>query len=74
MATVESIFPANDFATVAESAGKEIEVGVILGYAEDGQLCVYAGGRVNGRQPLAKDILWLLESVKTKLINGDFSQ
>lgn len=69
---VIDIYPANDFAIVAENAAKEIEVGIIIGYSADGELTVYGGGMIDGRQPVCKDWLWMIESFKTKMINGDY--
>ena len=73
MGEVVSIFPANDFSVVADNAKKEIEVGLIIGYDYDGNLLVYGGGLLDGKQPVAKDWLWITERFKTKLINGDFA-
>jgi hypothetical protein len=72
MGEVKSIFPANDFAVVAENASQEIEIGIVLGYSADGDLCVFGGGLLDGRQPVAQDWLWMVESFKSKLINGDY--
>jgi len=70
---VESIFPANDFSIVAGTASKDIEAGLIIGYDEHGNLSVFGGGLIDGKQPVAKDWLWLIESFKAKLINGCYS-
>lgn len=72
MSSVTSIYPANDFTVVAENAAKEIEVGIIIGYNADGELTVYGGGMLDGRQPVCKDWLWMVELFKTKMLNGDF--
>lgn len=69
---VVSIFPANDFAVVADNAKSEIEVGLILGYSPSGELTVFGGGMLDGRQPTCKDWLWMIETFKSKLIAGDY--
>ena len=71
---VVSIFPANDFQVVARNAGEEIEVGIIIGYSPDGALTIYAGGLLDGRQPTAKDWLWMIETFKAKMLAGDYSE
>jgi hypothetical protein len=71
---VESIFPANDFKVIADNAAEEIEVGLIVGYDADGALCVYGGGLLNGKQPTAKDWLWMIEAFKRKLLAGDYTE
>ena len=71
--TVKSIFPANEFKKVADSAAKEISVGIIIGYSEDGEICIFGGGLLHGRQPVSKDWLWMVEAFKHKLINGDYN-
>lgn len=70
---VKSIFPANDFSVVADNAANEIEVGIIIGYNRDGDLSVFGGGLLDGRQPTCKDWLWMIETFKSKLIAGDYS-
>ena len=70
---VESIFPANDFKVVADSAAEQIEVGLILGYDSEGVLCIYGGGLMEGRQPTGKDWLWIIDSFKNGLLSGDYS-
>jgi len=70
---VVEIFPANSFAVVADNAKKEIKCGIIIGYDENGALKVFGGGLIDGNQPLAKDWLWIIESFKAKLINGDYA-
>lgn len=72
LSNVESIFPANDFEVVAKHAIKEVDVGIVIGYDTAGNLCVFGGGLLNGRQPVAKDWLWLVETFKQKLVNGDY--
>ena len=74
MAKVKSIFPANDFKVVADNASKEIEVGIVIGYDKEGELCVFGGGLLDHRQPVAKDWLWMVEAFKLKLIDGDYSE
>ena len=72
MSKVVSIFPANDFAVVCDGAKKELEIGIIIGYTKEGTLEVFGGGLLDGKQPVAKDWLWLVETFKSKLINGDY--
>lgn len=74
MDKVTSIFPANDFNVVAENAAKELESGIIVGYDKDGYLTIFGGGLIDGKQPVCKDWLWMIESFKQKLINGDYSE
>lgn len=72
MSNVVDIFPANDFKVVAENAAKEITHGIVIGYDNEGRLIVFAGGLDDGRQPVAKDWLWIIEQFKTKLLRGDY--
>lgn len=72
MSNVTSIFPANNFRVVADSAANEIDVGIIIGYNKDGILSVFGGGLLYGRQPTCKDWLWMIETFKQKLIAGDY--
>jgi hypothetical protein len=72
MSNVKSIFPANDFSVICDNASKEVECGIIIGYDEEGALCVYGGGLLDGRQPLQKDWLWMIEAFKLKMMNGDY--
>lgn len=72
MTNVVPFFPANDFKVVAENAAKEIEVGLIIGYDADGSMVVFGGGMLDGKQPVCKDWLWLVENFKTKMIAGDY--
>ena len=73
MSNVIDIFPANDFKVVAESAAKELQSGIIIGYDKEGRLSVFGGGLIDGKHPVCKDWLWMIESFKTKLLNGDYS-
>ena len=70
---VINIFPANNFAAVAENAAKEIEVGLVIGYNAEGDMVVLGGGMIDGRQPVCRDWLWLVESFKMKMVNGDYA-
>jgi hypothetical protein len=74
MNKVTSIFPANDFKVVTDSASQNIEAGLVIGYDNQGVLQVYGGGLIDGRQPVARDWLWLVEIFKSKLINGDYAE
>ena len=69
---VRSILPANDFKIVASRAAKEISAGIIIGYSEGGEICTFGGGLLNGRQPISKDWLWMVEAFKHKLMAGDY--
>lgn len=72
MNNVRSIFPANSFRVVADNAANEIEVGIIIGYNEYGELSVFGGGLLDGKQPTCKDWLWMTETFKQKMIAGDY--
>ena len=73
MSNVTDIFPANKFSTVAENAAREIEVGIVIGFNSNDELCVYGGGLLlNGRQPVSKDFLWMVEKFKSNLIAGHY--
>jgi len=72
MPSVSSLFPYNDFANVAEAAAKELEVGIVIRYDKEGELCVFGGGLLDGQTPKCKDFLWMLENVKLKMIAGDY--
>jgi hypothetical protein len=74
MDNVVYIFPANEFSVAAENAGSELKCGIILGYDEDGEFLAYGGGILDGRQPLNKDWLWIVETFRQKLINGDYAE
>lgn len=73
MNNIESIFPANNFSHVLENAKGEIECGIIIGYDEDGVMQVYGGGLLDGKQPVCKDWLWLVQTFSKKLLDGDYS-
>lgn len=71
---VVQIFPADDFASVLDEAKAEISCGLVLGYDEDGQLVAYGGGMIDGRRPVSRDWLWIVESFKFNLVSGKYSQ
>lgn len=73
MQNVTPIMPCNNFKNVAENAAKEITCGLIIGYDSDGRMQVYGGGLIDGKQPVAKDWLWLTETFNRKLLNGDYA-
>lgn len=73
MSKVESIYPANEFDYVMGAAKDNYEAAIIIGYDKSGRLDVRGGGMINGKQPAAKDWLFMIESFKHKLINGDYS-
>lgn len=70
---VVPIFPADDFRVVADAAGKVLGCGIIIGYDKDGKMDVRAGGTIDGKRPVLKDWLWLLESFKADLLAGKYS-
>jgi len=72
MGDIKHLFPANDFKVVAKGAARKLEVGIIIGYEEDGSLCVFAGGTIHGKCPSKEYWLWMVEQFKAKLINGDY--
>ena len=72
MSNLQSIFPANDFKVVLESAKSETTMGIVVGLDEAGELNVFGGGLINGRQPTNRDWLWLIESFKQALMNGEY--
>lgn len=72
MGKVIDIFPANKFRVACDNAAREIDVGIIIGYDSEGKLCVYAGGVLDGRQPVCKDWLWMVEAFKTKMMAGHY--
>lgn len=74
MSKVLDIFPANNFKVVCNEAAKTLHVGLILGYDENGDLCVFGGGMTQGRQPVARDWLWLVEAFKHNLIRGEYAE
>ena len=69
---VVNIFPANDFKVVTDAAAEEIACGLIIGYDSEGNLVVYGGGMLDGKEPVSKDWLWFVETFKSKLIAGDY--
>ena len=73
MSKIESIYPANDFNHVMEKAKGSYSAAIIIGYDKDGRLDVRGGGMIDGKQPAAKDWLFMVESFKQKLVNGDYS-
>lgn len=74
MGKVISIYPANDFDHVLETCRTNIECGIIIGYDEDGELVVYAGGMLDGRQPKSSDWLWMVQTFTKKLLDGDYAE
>lgn len=73
MSNVESIFPSNNFDHVISKAKGVYDSALIIGYNHNGCLEIRGGGMVNGKQPVAKDWLFMIETFKFKLINGDYS-
>ncbi|MCP4142238.1 MAG: hypothetical protein GY755_18520 [Chloroflexi bacterium] len=71
--SVASIFPANDFDTVLESARGELECGLVIGYNKDGFLTSFGGGMSGGRQPTAAFWLYMLKQFEIDLMNGVYS-
>ena len=74
MSNVTNIYPSNSFSHVSKASSKEIEVGIIIGYDKEGNLTIYGGGMLNNKQPTASDWLWMIETFKSKLIAGDYSE
>lgn len=74
MGEVVSIFPANDFKVVAENSKEVIDCGIVIGYDEYGELMVYGGGMIDGKQPTAKDWLFMVALFQQRLLNGDYSE
>jgi len=72
MDNIVSIYPANDFKTVCDNAASGLTCGIILGYDDENNLIAYGGGMVDGKQPAAKDWLWILEEFKHHLMSGDY--
>ncbi len=70
---VKYIFPADDPNVMLENAKDEIECGLVLGYDHEGHLVAWGGGTSSGRRPVHKDWLWLLETFKNKMLNGDYA-
>ena len=56
----------------AKNAGEELVAGLIMGYDKDGDFLVYGGGMLDGKRPVSKDWLWMAETFKAKLIDGDY--
>lgn len=71
---VHQLIPCNDFNNVLESAKDELESGLVVGYDSNGIMKVYGGGLINGKQPVAKDFLWLAATFQQKILNGDYSE
>lgn len=73
MNTIVDMYPANNFSVVCDNAAKEVKSGIIIGYDDRGILCVFAGGMLNNEQPTQKDWLWMIETFRHKLLDGDYS-
>lgn len=74
MSNGKSNYPTDDFKEVAKNAAEEIVIGMIIGYDDNGNLKVYGGGLLDGKQLENKDWLWILETVKSMLIRGKFTR
>lgn len=74
MSKVVDIFPANNFSVVCENAAKDIECGIIIGYDSEGKMLVFGGGLLDGRQPVSKDWLWMIQTFSANLLNGDYAE
>lgn len=72
MAKIENIYPSDDFKVVCDNASKEIKVGIIIGYDNQGELTVFGGGLIDNKRPVVKDWLWMIEEFKRKLMNRDY--
>jgi len=71
---VVDIFPSNDFRIVCENAAKDIECGIIIGYDKDGLMSIYGGGLLDGKQPVSKDWLWMVQTFVQNLLKGDYAE
>lgn len=74
MSKVTEIFPANDFDNVMDKAKENYSAAIIIGYDESGHLDVRGGGMIDGKQPVMKDWLFMIESFKHKLLKGDYCE
>lgn len=72
MTNVVQMFPCGDFKVVADEAAEVVKSGVVIGFGEDGDIHVLEGGLTPEGTRLNKcQILWLVESFKTMLMNGE---
>lgn len=58
-----------DVDLVLEKAKDTYESVLIIGYDKEGNLDVRSDASING-----KEALWLIESFKTKLLNGEYAE
>lgn len=72
MSNVTEIFPANDMATVLENSKGEVSCGLVIGYNKDGDLVIFGGGMINGRQPTHSDWNYMIDRFKHGLIGGEY--
>lgn len=72
MSSVVSIYPSNDMSVVLENAKKEVSCGLVIGYNEDGDLVIFGGGMINGRQPTHSDWNYMIDRFKHGLIGGEY--
>ena len=73
MANIKKLHPERDVDTVLENAKGQFEFALVLGYDREGFMLAYGGGVNDGKDPLAKDWLFLLEQFKIKLVKGDYA-
>lgn len=66
---IVEMFPSISPDVVLEAAKGEYQSVFVIGYDNDGNLDPRASKNLNG-----KDVLWLMEQFKAKLMNGDYSE
>ena len=72
MSNVVQMFPSDDFRFVADRAAEAVKGGVVIGFDEEGDMHIFRGGLSPNGIPLTdSQILWMVESFKTMLMNGE---
>lgn len=66
---VVQMFKADDAAVALDNAKLEMVAALAIGYNSAGELVAYAGGLIDGKRPVQKDWLWLVESFKATKLN-----
>lgn len=69
MKLVESILPAMSADPVLEKALGQYQSVIVIGYDNDGDLQAAASLNLRGHE-----ILWMIESFKTRLLNGEYGK
>lgn len=72
MSEVVDIFPSNSMDVVLDNAKGELSCGLIIGYDSDGDLVIFGGGMINGRQPTHSDWNYMIDRFKHGLIGGEY--